>query len=291
VPPEIVVPASVSNLGPAFDTLAVALRLFLRVRVVGELPAGAGVDMHFVDAAPRGENRIQIAFDLAREEWGSPARGVRLEVYSDIPQRAGLGSSAAAAVAGLKLYEHLTAPRSVHDCLRLAARIEGHPDNAAAALLGGIVASCQRSGGEVMAHAWRWPADVRFVVATPHLELETGYARSVLPAEIPLRDAIFNLQRSMLLVRALETGAYGDLREAVRDRWHQPARARLVPVLDEALALDHPDVLAVFLAGSGPSIVALTASPPEEVAAALRNLYDRRQIACTIRTLEAFQPD
>ena len=288
---EIVVPASVSNLGPGFDALAVAVQLYLRLRIVAiDERAGDDITMTFVGAGPLGENRIESAFRLAQSTYGIPTPGLRVEVQSDIPQRAGLGSSAAAAVAGLKLYEAVTSPRPLDDWLALAARIEGHPDNAAAALLGGLAASCQRDDGCVSAQSWRWPEALQFVVATPHVELETGYARSVLPPTIPLRDAVFNLQHALLFLRALETGRYSELREAMRDRWHQPVRSKLVPALAEVLALDHPAVLGACLAGSGPSVVVLTAGRSREVAPLLQSLYDRRNLACTIRTLGAHQP-
>lgn len=288
---EIVVPASISNLGPAFDTLAVAVQLYLRVRVVDVRPdAPDQLDTVFVDCPLAGENRIESAFRRARAEIGRAAPGLRIEVRSDIPQRAGLGSSAAAAVAGLQLYGAVTEPRAPADWLQLASHIEGHPDNAAAALFGGITASCQRDDGRVTAVAWRWPEAVRFVIATPHVPVDTGYARSLLPTSIGLRDAVFNLQHALLLVRTLETGCYSQLREALRDRWHQPFRAPLVPGLAEALVLEHPALLGVCLSGSGPSIVALTSDPDSGVPALLHDLYDRLDIPCTIRSLAAHQP-
>ena len=138
---------------------------------------------------------------------------------------AGLGSSAAAAIAGFRLYEAGRA-LSLDDDAKLAMtyELEGHPDNAAAALLGGITVSCRTDDGRVIARAWRWPNAVRFVIATPESVLETKHARAALPASIPLTDAISNLQRALLLLRALETGDYDDIREAVKDWWHQPAR-------------------------------------------------------------------
>jgi homoserine kinase len=299
---EIVVPASISNLGPGFDALAVAVQLYLSLRITDVRPEAPGdVEMVFVDDPPIGDNRIATAFERARAQAGGQPPGLRVEVRSEIPQRAGLGSSAAAAIAGLKLYDAVVSaapadvgrlPAREQDWLALATAIEGHPDNAAAALLGGIACGCQRDDGSVLASAWRWPESVRFVIATPAaVQVETGYARSVLPSSIPLKDAVFNLQRALLLARALETGRYDQLREAMRDRWHQPARARLVPALSEALALEHPSLLGVCLAGSGPSVVALTVGHDDEIAALLQSLYDRLNVPCTIRRLAAHQPE
>ena len=103
-------------------------------------------------------------------------------------------------------------------------------------------------------------------------------------------DAVFNLQRAVMFVRALETGRVGDLREAMRDRWHQPYRAPLVPALTEALALEHEGLLGVSLSGAGPSIVALVNDHAEEVSAQLKGLYDRLGVGVTMRTLKAHQP-
>jgi homoserine kinase len=288
---EIAVPGSISNLGPSFDALSVAVQLYLRLRVFEVRSAAPDtIEWEFVGAGPTGENLIETAYRLARARVGIPAPGLRVRVSSEIPQTAGLGSSAAAAVAGLRLYESVTEPRPAMTWLALASELEGHPDNAAAALLGGLTVSCQ-SNGRVIARATRWPDDVRLVVATPDLGLHTAHARRVLPNDIPLDDAIFNLQRSLLFVRALESGRYEDLREAMGDRWHQPARAALVPGLAEALALDDPAVLGVCLSGAGPSILALATDGTAKVEALLSGVYKRLGQPCTIRTLSAHQPD
>jgi len=286
---EIRVPGSISNLGPALDTLAVAVELYLRLRIVEVLPASPDtIAFEFVGASPTGENRIETAFRHARARIGTSSPGLRVQVQSDIPMRAGIGSSGAAAVAGLRLYEAVTAPRPIADWLALATDLEGHPDNASAALLGGLAASCQREGGAITACSWRWPASIALVVATPEVELETSRARRALPQTLTLADAIFNMQRTVLLIRALETGDHDDLREAMRDRWHQPARTSLVPGLAEALALDDPSILSVCLSGSGPSVLALArTAEAADAAGVLGGVYTRLGLPCTLRTLRA----
>jgi homoserine kinase len=291
---DIVVSGSTSNLGPGFDALSVAVTVYLTVRVAEVLPDRPGLlEMHFAGGgAPAGENRIASGFTAARDRFGDPAPGLRLEVSSDIPMRAGLGSCAAATIAGLRVYEAATKPRAAGDLMAIASGIEGHPDNAAAALHGGITLSCQADDGRIATRAWRWPDRIRFVIGTPEAELETAFARKVLPAQVSMRDAVFNLQRALLLVRALETGADGDLREALRDRWHQPARQPYVPGLADALALDHPAVLGAYLSGAGPSIALLATDRHAEAAAAeLRAIYARAGMPCTVRTLSAHQPE
>ncbi len=297
---EIRVPGSIANLGPGFDALSVAVQLYLRVRVIAIRPSEPDtIEWQFAGPAPSGENRIESAFRLARSRRGIPAPGLRVHVESEIPQAAGLGSSAAAAVAGLKLYEAVVSgvsttgasaqavSQTTSDLLALATELEGHPDNAAASLLGGLTVSCQLENGQIVARSWRWPDALRLVVATPDLPLQTSHARRVLPANLSMRDAVFNLQRALLLIHALDSGQYEELRDAMRDRWHQPARAPLVPGLSDALAIDDPAVLGVCLSGAGPSIVALASEGAARAATLLRELYDRLGVKCTIRTLSA----
>jgi homoserine kinase len=288
---EIVVPGSISNLGPAFDALAVAVQLYVRVRIVDILPGSPGVfETEFTGRAPGGENRIEAAYRLAARRAGGAAPGLRIRVGGDIPARAGLGSSGAAAVAGVRLFQAVAGIAGDGGCHEIATEMEGHPDNAAASLLGGLTVSCQHDDGRVTARAWRWPGDLLFVVATPDVEVDTARARRALPQSVPLRDAVFNLQRALLFIRALETGRYGDIREAMRDRWHQSARASLVPGLSDALAIDDASVLGVCLSGAGPSIAAITTGDPAPAAAALGDVYRRVGVPCTIRTLAAHQP-
>ena len=289
---ELRIPASVSNLGPGFDALSVAVQLYMRVRIVEMLPASPGVfHTAFVGTPPGGENRIEAAFRHASARPGAvPPPGMRVEISSDIPAGAGLGSSGAATIAGLRLYEMATSRLPAERLLEMANAMEGHPDNAAASLLGGLAVSCVHDDGRVTARTMTWPAAVRFVVATPVQPLATPRARGVLPATVTLRDAVFNLQRALLLLRALESGAHGDLREAMRDRWHQPLRAELVPGLEAALALDDPEILGVCLSGSGPSIIALVTDDTRVAEARLRAIYDGLGAGCTIRILSAHQP-
>lgn len=291
---EIVVPASIGNVGSGFDALSVALQLYLRVRILDVSPSAPDrleTDFTGPFPAPIGENGIERAFRHARAHAGVSAPGLRVEVRSDIPIRAGLGSSAAAAIAGARLYAAVTSALTDDDILSIGCELEGHPDNAAACLLGGLTVSCRRDDGRIVARASPWPPALRFVVATPDVALATEDARAVLPSSVPLADAVFNLQRALLLVRAAGNERYDDLKEAFRDRWHQPARSALVPGLREALAVDHPAILGVCLSGSGPSIAAVAAPGREtEAGGILGDVYRRLGLSHTIRILAAHQP-
>jgi homoserine kinase len=136
---------------------------------------------------------------------------------------------------------------------------------------------------------WTWPGDLKLIVSTPAVGLATAKARAALAPQIARKDAVFNLQRVLSLVHALQDGNFDRLRESVRDRWHQPARAALVPLLDQALAVDDPDVLGAFLSGAGPSIAWLVRGESPRVARLVHGLYDRAGVAVTIRTLNVHE--
>lgn len=283
---EIHVPGSVANLGGGFDTLGVAVELYLRVRIVDVRDDG-GTRLVVLRSQPAvtGENALERAFALAATRTGRRTPSVFAEVTSDIPMAAGLGSSAAATVAGLRVFERASRPLGEPELLRLASEAEGHADNAAPALFGGLTSVVELRGGPV-ALRWTWPSGLRLVVATPDSGLATATARAALPDTLSMRDAVFNLQRVLSLVHALQAGDDARLREAVQDRWHQPARAALVPLLREVLDLDDPDVLGAFLSGAGPSIALLARRNGARVEALLRGMYEHAQCPATIRTLD-----
>ncbi|HEY7211901.1 MAG TPA: homoserine kinase [Bryobacteraceae bacterium] len=283
---EIRVPGSIANLGPGFDTLAVAVQLYLYLNVT-VLPGENRLEFHFCDCPVEGENYIERAFRFLAGQRGGSHPSLRVEVRSEIPLKGGLGSSAAATVAGLRLYEAVSEPLSTQGLLNAACALEGHPDNASAALLGGLTIGCQMPDRSVFAVRLEWPEALSFLVLTPKLSLSTSASRRVLPETVPLEDAIFNLQRVALFLQAIQSGDYSLLREALHDRLHQPFRQLLVPGLGELLGLEHPDLLGVCLSGAGPSIVAFAERNVDEVEQALRDCYARQHVPFTIRRLAA----
>jgi len=286
---EIVVPASLGNLGPGFDTVSLAVSLYLRARVIRRIDDGRGrLITRFIDGPPRGQNRIARAF-AAMPARKASLPSIEVEVRSDIPQRAGLGSSAAATIAGLRLRALVDGKRPLEEILGVASRLERHPDNAAAALHGGLTTSCVTSSGHVNVGRWDWPPSWRLVVATPEAELSTAESRRSLPSVIPLADAVFNFQRLSQLLAAVQSRSAADLAGAFEDRCHQPYRVRLVPALRRALALKHPDILGVCLAGAGPSVVVFARRNLATVAGLLRAVYEKDGTAVVIRTLRVHE--
>ncbi len=288
---DVVVPGSVANLGGGFDTLGVAVQLYLRARVV-EVREDAGTTLVVARSQPpvRGVNAVERAFDLLARRTGRQTPTVVVEVESDIPMAAGLGSSAAATVAGLRLFERVSGPIADSVLLGAATECEGHADNAAPALFGGLTSVVERPNADPLALRWPWPDDLRLVVATPAVGLATAKARAALADAVPRRDAIFNLQRVLALVHALQHREFDALREAVQDRWHQPARAALVPLLNEAIAMRDPDVLGAFLSGAGPSIAVLAHTSTGRVEQLLKAMYERAGVEARVRTLSVHQP-
>jgi homoserine kinase len=285
---EISVPASIANLGPGFDTLAVAVQLYLRLRVTR---AEGYNELHFrfLNARVDGENYIERSFQFLASQRRLDFPSFHVDVETDIPMKAGLGSSAAATVAGLRLYEKIAGPLPAQGLLNAACALERHPDNVAAALLGGLTISCQLPDRSVTAVRVPWPVGVEFIVLTPHMPLDTVESRSVLPDRVPLEDAVFNMQRVALLLRGLQAGDLSLLRESLSDRLHQPYRQAIVPGLERALALQHPDLLGVCLSGAGPSIVALAQRHFDEIAYLLRESFRETSLACCIRRLRVHE--
>jgi len=285
---EIRVPASIANLGPGFDTLAVAVELYLNLSVT--IVDGCD-ELHFEFPGCKidGENYIERAFRFVAQQRGGGFPSLHVEVHSEIPMRGGLGSSAAATVAGLRLYEAVAGPLPSQGLLNAACALEGHPDNVAAALLGGLTISCQLPDRSAFAVKMQWPDSVRFIVLTPQFPLATSASRGALPEMIPREDAVFNLQRVALLLQAVQSGEYAVLREALQDRIHQPFRQKLVPGLREALALEHPDLLGVCLSGAGPSIVALAERNLGQIEGLLSEAFLPTGLPFTMRRLAAHQ--
>jgi homoserine kinase len=298
---EVLVPGSTANLGGGFDTLGVAVQLYLRVRIV-DIREDGGARLEVVNSRPavRGANGVERAFATISRQATVPVPTVFAEVDSDIPLAAGLGSSAAATVAGLRIFERVVDDLPAETLLAAAAALEGHADNAAPALFGGMtsVVECDApslpgfdaSRRTVRALQWNWPDDLRFVIATPHTALATAQARAALPPAISRKDAVFNLQRVLALVHALQNGEYDRLHEALQDRWHQPARAALVPHLSAVLALNDPEVLGAYLSGAGPSVAVLARGDFDRIERLLAATCEAAGTPVTVRTLAAHQP-
>jgi homoserine kinase len=245
------VPASSANLGPGFDTLGLALDIYLECSFAAS--ESLRIEVWGRDAA-------SIATDASNLIWktlaayGAPP--VLLHIRNEIPLGKGLGSSAAAITAAVVMANDLLGWKWTRaQVLDETARLEGHPDNVAACTLGGVTASAFGDDGKAHAVRLDLPAGIGLSVVTPGFVLPTSTARAALPDCYPRTDVIFNLQRVALMVAALATGSVRDFAASLGDRLHQPYRASLVPGLAEILALREPGLLGCVLSGAGPSVL------------------------------------
>jgi homoserine kinase len=287
------VPASTANLGPGFDCIGLALKLYLTVaaRVLPEASkecrlriSGEGAE----EPPANEDNLICRAMRVTAEHEGWILPPLELDVNNELPLARGLGSSATAIIAGITLASLICNQElSAETVLRYAAQMEGHADNVAAAYLGGLVVSCLKPDGTVLAIKKSWPSELKVVVISPEAFLKTTETRNVLPANVPREDAVFNLQRVALFLAALEAGTYDLLWDAMQDRLHQAYRQSLVPGLAEALATSpQSDLVGVALSGAGPSVVALTRDRSDEIGEAIAESFRRHDVAARVRVWE-----
>jgi homoserine kinase len=283
----VTVPCSTSNLGSGFDAVGIALGgPHLLVRVT---PGGA--ELRISRIAGEGEarlardasNRLIQAAHLAAEAAGRAPGELRaqLEVHSSIPLRRGLGSSAAAALAGALLADRLLDGAIGEErALAVAVRLEGHPDNVVPSLRGGAQVAVLDASGKVVSCPVPLGAPLRAALFIPDEELATSAARAVLPQTVKLGDAVYNLGRAALLVAALQAGRLDLLAEAMDDRLHQPARATLLPWLPSLLAAAREAGAAgAALSGAGTTVLALCApGDAHDVARAMREAAQARGV-------------
>lgn len=263
------VPATSANLGAGYDCLGVALGLFNRVEVEVRGWSRGEIDLT-VDGEGVGElpadrtNRCVLGIEAAlREVRGEIPDGVgwRVEMRNEIPLARGLGSSAAATVAGLVAGNSLLGePLTTADLLRLATAIEGHPDNAAAALLGGFTV-CAVTDDGIESLRFDAPRDLRAVLFIPEVRLSTTDMRAALPAKVPLADAVANLSRVAVGVAGMAMGRFDLLRVMTVDRLHEPYRAKVYPQLPQMVeAARRAGAIGACLSGAGSTIVAFSDS-------------------------------
>ncbi len=283
------VPATTANLGPGFDCLGLALDLWntctftvkpgeVRVEVEGEGAGHLPVNAHNLIA--------RAFFEVYRRQGQLLPVGVRIGCENRIPLGSGLGSSAAAVVAGIAgANTILGSPLTLLDMLRIANELEGHPDNAAAALFGGLTVVTSDSTGFPMVQKMDcqpW----QVTVVLPEFKLSTIQARRALPEQVFLRDAIFNIGHSLLAVEALRTGDRELLFRALDDRLHQPYRLKLIPGAESALQAARSLGAPAALSGAGPSIIAFPAENPEAVQSAMQNAFREAGVASRAWTLK-----
>jgi len=232
--------------------------LYLKIHVTSRNDGAATVRYNGVDSERIPTDNTNLIAHTISETLAAwhVKRGFDLEIENRIPVAVGLGSSAAAIVGAVAACGWLAdKPLSDEELLSLATRIEGHPDNVAAAWHGGFTVAMEQQG-RVMAYSCPVPDSIHLVVVVPDYPLPTEKARSVLPAQYSRGDAVYNLQRASMLAAEFFSGRAELNPSLFDDRWHQQYRAPLVPGLTKVLQLRHPDLVGVCLSGAGPSVLA-----------------------------------
>lgn len=270
---KVRVPGTTANCGPGFDTVGIACTIYneleLNLSEKGTLiieVEGEGKEYISTDE----NNIIYQAIQAVLDKVGKPYQGIHLKLYNKIPLARGLGSSAAAIVGGLIAANQATGNTlSQDDIFAMATTIEGHPDNVAPAIFGGITISVMQ-GNQPVSLRFIPEKSLRMVVTIPDFNLSTHAARQVLPSAISITDAVFNISRVALLVGALCKGEFQHLKSALEDKIHQPYRKQLIPgmqqVFDAAVA---KGAFGAAISGAGPCLIAFTESNYDEIGSAM----------------------
>ena len=286
------VPATSANLGPGFDCLGLALDLWNETIVTLAIEFSVQVRGEGAEKLSLGTNNliIQSAQKLS-ECVGKHLPPFHVNSGNQIPLSSGLGSSAAAKLTGLLAANSLLGkPLSNDEILNLAAEMEGHPDNVAPAMLGGLVVSTIEEG-KVFAQRIRMDASpdspICITVVCPEFHLPTQQARTALPQQVPLKDVVHNVSRTVLVTEAFRNGDLDLLGKAMSDTLHQPHRLPLIPGAQAAInAAKETGASAAALSGAGPSVIAFSSKPDPAVGEAMKRTFEERGLQARILRLK-----
>lgn len=254
---KVKIPATSANLGSGFDSLGLSLTMYNYL----EVSECDRILITSTDEAPIPKDEQNLVYKTVKylyDVCGKPLPGLAIRQTNNVPFARGLGSSSACIVGGLlAANELLEAPMSHEELLNFASTLEGHPDNVAPALLGGLVTAVIE-GGKVYHVKQTIKDDLMFAAFIPDFELKTAQARRVIPQEIAHRDAVYNLSRAALMSVSLYTGNYGNLRVACDDRLHQQYRLPLIPGAQDIFCMSYDfGAYASFVSGAGPTVMSI----------------------------------
>jgi len=272
---SVKVPATSANLGPGFDALGLALDLWNETTFTPADDFRVEVEGEGADRLPKDQHNsiVNAALQVYRLA-GKKCNGLHVHCINRIPLTSGLGSSSAAMLAGLLGANALLGePFSREELLKVAIENEGHPDNVAPAMLGGLVASTNVDGKIITRKMDVGP--VAITVVMPDFHFPTKQARGALPKQVPMKDAVHNISRAVLVTKALECGDLELLGQVMDDKLHQPYRLPLIPGAREAIdAAKKTGAAAVALSGAGPSLIAFSAKKDSAIGEAMKDAFE-----------------
>lgn len=282
------VPATTANLGPGFDVLGLALNLYNYVEMEF-CTEGLIIEVDGEGSSSIPKDETNIVYQAAQKVWEKcnyPCKGVHIKLTNNIPLTRGLGSSAAAITGGIVAANALLGyPLTDEELLQLATGFEGHPDNVAPALLGGLVISIM-DGKQVYSHKVAIETDLQIGAVIPHFSLSTKNGRQVLPQQVSREDATFNIGRTAFLVAAFLQGNYDLLQFGMQDRLHQPYRSSLIPGMEAAFQkAREAGARGVTLSGSGPTLVAFCLQNIDHICQEMKSAFTEQGIESSIMKL------
>ncbi|SMP12107.1 homoserine kinase [Desulfurobacterium pacificum] len=268
------VPASTSNLGAGFDALGLALKLYNDFIVEPADFYSAEIKGEGEEELPTDEKNLFIRAYRSTMEYLGKNQPIKVKQINRIPLGRGLGSSATAIVGGILAAQKISGKElSLPEVIDIAFKFEPHPDNVLPAYTGGFVVAA--TNGDLTYLKLDWPKELKIIIVVPELFLSTEESRSVLPETYPRKDVIFNIQRVALLLGALQKKDYSLLKEAVKDRIHQPYRCDLIPSFWEVLSEGYrAGAYAVYLSGAGSCIGAIADKNFDEIGKAMTSVFD-----------------
>jgi homoserine kinase len=284
---QINVPATSANLGPGFDALGLALDLWNETVVTPAKEFAVAVRGEGADRVSLGRNNLIIrAAQRLAERARKPLPPFHAECVNAIPLSSGMGSSSAAILTGLLAANALLEDRFSRDeILDLASEMEGHPDNVTPAMLGGLVVSTIQAG-RVLARSLSIGMEVQVTVALPDFYLPTRQARAALPKKVPLKNAVHNISRSVLVVEALRSGEWELLGEAMTDKLHQPYRLKLIPGAASAMeAAKRAGAAGAALSGAGPGVIAFSSKAESTIGESMKRAFEAAGLRARIFNL------
>ena len=302
---SVKVPATSANLGPGFDCMGMALPIYNIVTIDETVLPGTGVEINIlseqedvdnliIDHIPRDENSVVYkAVELLYNSIGQTPSELKINIQTSIPVTRGLGSSAAVIVGALIAANRLLGnPADESALLSIATEIEGHPDNITPAIVGGLVMSSQELDGSIVYRKLDWPDEWQVTVCIPDVELTTEISRSVIPENVPLSDAVFNVKRMAMFMNAIQTKDAELMKLALKDKLHQPYREKLVPGLKElSETFKHDeDVLGVVLSGAGSSMLIISKNNvTDRVTSKTLEIMENLNVKATVKTMKIVQ--